>query len=143
MKQLGFNGVPNTPNLRTRSGVIGKVQRFIEANPWRTCGDIAKGVGEWSPRVSEALNKLKHEGNAQQRKGMGKSQRSLWAGTSEAGREGRERLLAELMPEHEEREQRVQIEKLATGLRKAGKELDMRHQYYGLSKAFDRNAVEA
>jgi DNA-binding MarR family transcriptional regulator len=94
-QQLTFDGSVALATAKPRAGAIGKVQRLIEARPWLTCGEIADAVGEPSSRVSMALNKLKHEGCAQQREGEGTSKRSLWAGTSEAGREAREAALPE------------------------------------------------
>jgi hypothetical protein len=95
--QLTLDGEFAVPSVRPRAGAIGKVERAIEARPWLTCGEIAIVVDEPASRVSEALNKLKREGKAQQREGLGQSRRSVWAGTSEAGRELRDRRLAEVI----------------------------------------------
>lgn len=126
-----------------RDGVIGKVQRWIEHHPWQTCADIAQGVGEPPARVSNALNALKHEGNAQQIKGVTGQNRSIWAGTSEAGRSAREARLAELTPEHEENVQRRTIETFSRGVRSARKAFDDRVGAYGLSATHTRESFEA
>lgn len=47
-------------------------------------------------RVSMALNKLKREGRAQFHESLGQSQRFVWAGTDDAGRELRDRRLEEV-----------------------------------------------
>ncbi len=126
-----------------RDGVIGKVQSWIERHPWQTCADIAQGVGESSSRVSNALNKLKHEGHAQQIKGVTGQNRSIWAGTSEAGQVAREARLAELAPEHEENVQRRTIETFSRGVRSARKAFDDRLGWYGLSATHTRETFEA
>lgn len=126
-----------------RDGVIGKVQRWIEHHPWQTCTDIAQGVGEPSSRVSNALNKLKLEGNAQQIKGVTGQNRSIWAGTMEAGRVAREARLAELTPEHEETVQRRTIETFSRGVKRARAAFDDRLRWYGLSATHKRESFEA
>ena len=83
--QLTWGGLPCVPTPKPRAGAIGKVERHVEAHPWQTAGEIADAIGEPADRVSLALNKLKHEGNAQQEKGVGQKRRSVWAGTSETG----------------------------------------------------------
>jgi len=126
-----------------RDGVIGKVQRWIEHHPWQTCADIAEGVGESSSRVSTALNKLKHEGNAQQIKGATGQNRSVWAGTSKAGQVSRDARLAELTPEHEENVQRRTIETFSRGVKRARTAFNDRLGWYGLSATHKRESFEA
>ncbi len=126
-----------------RDGVIGKVQRWIERHPWQTCADIAQGVGEPSSRVSNALNKLKHEGNAQQLKGVTGQNRSIWAGTMEAGRVAREARLAELTPEHEKNVQRRTIETFSKAVKQSRSAFDDRLKWYGLSAVHTREAFDA
>jgi DNA-binding IclR family transcriptional regulator len=126
-----------------RDGVIGKVQRWIEHHPWQTCADIAQGVGEPSSRVSNALNALKHEGNAQQIKGVTWQNRSIWAGTSKAGQVSRDARLAELTPEHEENVQRRTIETFSKAVRQSRKAFDDRLRWYGLSAMHKHESFEA
>lgn len=93
--QMMFGGGVYVPPVKPRKGAIGKVERFIEERPWLTCGEIADAVSEPSGRVSEVLNKLKHEGKAQAQQGLGERRKWLWAGTSEERREDRDALLRE------------------------------------------------
>jgi hypothetical protein len=118
--QLTFGGKPYVPPPVKRAGAIGKVERYIEATPWQTVGEIAEATGEPASRVSDCLNKLKHEGKAQQEKGIGRSQRSLWAGTSEEGRALREERLPALVAESDARMGEKLSVRLVKALRKAG-----------------------
>jgi len=113
MKQLNFD-IIQTMHVQ-RGGLIGIVQAYIETYPWKECGEIATTIGASPIRVSNCLNKLKLEGNAQQRKGMGKSNKSLWAGTSEARKTLREETWAKIEPDCAE----SQLEKTATKFRAA------------------------
>lgn len=106
MKQLNFD-IIQTMHVQ-RGGLVGIVQAYIETYPWKECGEIATAINVPSIRVSNCLNKLKHEGNAQQRKGMGKSSKSLWAGTSEARRALRDETWAKLEPVCNEAQEAVQ-----------------------------------
>jgi hypothetical protein len=78
--QLTFGGGHVVPQVKPRGGCIGKVERLIDERPWLTAGEIAAIVREPAGRVSMALNKLKHEGRAQQQAGLGQHRRTVWAG---------------------------------------------------------------
>lgn len=114
-RQLTLDGTLFVPTPRPRAGAVGKVERYIEAHPWRTVGEIAEAIGEPADRVSECLNRLKHESKARQEKGLGQSHRSVWAGTSEAGRQRREELLRSIAGESDAR----MAEKVAVRLPRA------------------------
>lgn len=122
--QLTLDGQPHAASGKLRAGAIGKVQRCIESTPWLTVHEIAIAVGEPASRVSDALNKLKHEGNAQQREKVGPNGRSLWAGTSEAGRALRDATLPERLSDvaaiREEIATRKNAAKLGRLLQRAG-----------------------
>lgn len=102
-RQLTLDGTPYVTAPKPRTGAIGKVERCIGERPWLTCGEIAAVVREPAGRVSECLNKLKHEGRAQFRDGLGQSKRFVWAGTDDGGRELRERRMAEVLAASDER----------------------------------------
>lgn len=97
--QLTWGGIPLAPTPKPRAGAIGKVERHVEAHPWQTAGEIAEAIGVRADRVSLALNKLKHEGKAQQEKGVGRKRRSVWAGTSETGEAVRAERLRSIVAE--------------------------------------------
>jgi hypothetical protein len=126
-----------------RGGLIGKVQAYIEAHPWKECGEVAKALGEWSSRVSNCLNKLKLEGNAQQRKGVGRSNKSIWAGTSGAGRERREAILATLEPQHDENKHAQAIARFSKAMRRSNRIIAHQTRHIGLAKLFQSERIEA
>lgn len=119
-KQLTLDGTPFVPTPKPREGAIGKVERHVEANPWQTAGEIAAAIGEPPGRVSLALNKLKHEGKAQQEKGVGRNRRSVWAGTSEAGRAVRVERLRSIVAESDALMAEKAGERLVKAFSKAG-----------------------
>lgn len=118
--QLMLGGGVYQPPVKPRAGAIGKVERFIEQSPWRTAGQIAAAIDEPASRVSDVLNKLKHEGKAQQQERIGQHQRSVWAGTSEAGQAERDRVLAEIVAEHDGRMAEKAAERLPRAFLRAG-----------------------
>jgi hypothetical protein len=141
MKQLGF-GITPAVHVR-RGGLIGKVQAYIEAYPWVACGAMALDLGEWSSRVSTCLNKLKLEGNAQQRKGTGRSNKSLWASTSEAGQAKRDVVWAKLEPALAENMQAKTAERFSKAVRRANNRLAFDTREIGLSGLFTSERIEA
>ncbi len=118
--QFTLDGVPLVPTPKPRAGAIGKVERHVEAHPWQTAGEIAEAIGEPAGRVSLALNKLKHEGKAQQEKGVGPKRRSVWAGTSEAGRAVRAERLRSIVAESDALMAEKAGERLVRAFCKAG-----------------------
>jgi hypothetical protein len=118
--QLTFGGGRVVPQVKPRAGCIGKVERLIDERPWLTAGEIAQTVGEPAGRVSMALNKLKHEGRAQQQAGLGQHRRMVWAGTSGAGRETREARLLEATAASDEEMGRKMAERLPRAFLRAG-----------------------
>lgn len=93
-RQLTLDGGEVAPAGKTRhAGLLGKVQAAIEEHPWCTPAEIAKAIGEKAPAVGSALYALKKEGSAQPEYGLGARGGSVWASTSETGRETRQRAL--------------------------------------------------
>ena len=143
MKQLTFTtGIGTVATVR-RAGLIGKVQAYIEANPWQECGDIANALDESPVRVSQRLNALKIEGNAEQIKSAGRSNKSLWAGTSEAGRERRETLRVDVELAHNENVQAKTIKRFQDRLRRSAKDVANDARGIGLAKLFANERMEA
>ena len=118
--QLTWGGIPCVSTPKPRAGAIGKVERHVEAHPWQTAGEIADAIGEPADRVSLALNKLKHEGKAQQEKGVGQKRRSVWAGTSEAGEAVRAERLRSIVAESDALMAEKAGERLVRAFCKAG-----------------------
>jgi hypothetical protein len=141
MKQTDFGILP--PAQPRREGLIGKVRAYLDAHPWKDCGEIAEALGERSARVSNCLNRLKLEGNAEQRKGYGRMSRSLWASTMEAGRETRKAALAALEPQHDENMQAQSIERFSKAVRKAQRQTAFDARHIGLAKLFATERIEA
>lgn len=83
--QLTFGGGHIEARAKPRAGAIGKVQRLLDERPWLTCGEVAEAIGEPSCRVSECLNKLKHEGRAVRTERLGEQFRDVWASPESAG----------------------------------------------------------
>lgn len=77
-------GTTETVAAKPRAGAIGKVQRMLDERPWLTCAEIGEAISEPGWRVSECLNKLKHEGAAQWLDKAGTRGRRLWASTNKA-----------------------------------------------------------
>lgn len=126
-----------------RSGLIGDVQEYIENHPWEECGEIAKALGEWSSRVSNCLNKLKLEGNAQQIKGAGRSNKSLWAGTSEAGQKKRDAYLTGVLIARDENKQAKVIRAFQAAMRKGNHDAVRDARCIGLAGFFTSERMEA
>lgn len=110
--------------IKPRAGAIGKVQRVIDERPWLTCAEIGEVIGEPGRRVSDCLNKLKHEGAAQWLDKAGTRGRRLWASTSEATAERREKAIPERLQAvadaRAEDETRKNTERLTRVLNRAG-----------------------
>ena len=141
MKQLEFDIGP-AMHIR-RGGLVGKVQAYIEAHPWQECGEIAKAMNECTKRVSNSLNKLKLEGNAEQIRGAGRLNRSLWAGTSEDGSERREAARVAIKVAHDENIQVKIIKRFQEALRKGNREMERDTKSIGLSPLFKCGTMEA
>jgi hypothetical protein len=141
MKQLDMT-ITLSAQVR-RDGLIGKVQSYIETHPWKECGEIAEALGEWPSRVSNCLNRLKLEGNAQQRKGYGRSSKSLWASTSETGREAREAALVALEPQHKENVEVQSIERFSKAVRMSYRRVAFDSRGIGLARLFNVERIEA
>lgn len=88
-------GTIETATAKPRAGAIGKVQRMLDERPWLTCAEIGEATGEPGWRVSECLNKLKHEGAAQWLDKAGTRGRRLWASTTKATAEQRDAAIPE------------------------------------------------
>jgi hypothetical protein len=118
--QLTLDGNVAEPRCQPRTGCIGKVERLINERPWLVCGDIAAGISEPVDRVSNCLNKLKLEGKAQFQVGLGERRKSVWAGTTEAGRELREIRLHEIIAESDAKMALLAGDRLAKGFARSG-----------------------
>lgn len=126
-----------------RNGLVGDVQEYIENHPWEECGEIAKALEAPSLRVSRCLNKLKLEGNAQQIKNAGRSNKSLWAGTSEAGREKRDAYLTGVLIARDENEQAKTTRAFRDAIRSGNNYLACEVRDIGLSELFKSERMEA
>jgi predicted ArsR family transcriptional regulator len=115
--QLDFDGNVFVHKAKPRAGCIGKVQRLIDERPWSTCSEIAKAVDEPAARVSNALNKLGHEGHAQQWKQPGQPN-TRWAGTLEAGSRQRGERMLELLSIFGEDQARKTAERFGRAFRR-------------------------
>lgn len=117
-------GTIETATAKPRAGAIGKVERMIDERPWLTCAEIGEAIGEPGWRVSECLNKLKHEGAAQWLDKAGTRGRRLWASTSKATAERRDAAIPERLQAvatvREEVETRHGVERLTRLLNRAG-----------------------
>jgi phosphosulfolactate synthase (CoM biosynthesis protein A) len=141
MKQLNFDIVAALHVQR--GGLVGIVQAYIEAHPWEECGEIAKAINAPSLRVSNCLNRLKLEGNAQQIKNAGRSNKSLWAGTSEAGREKRDAYLTGVLITRDENEQAKTIRAFRDAMRSGNNYVASEARGIGLSGLFKNETMEA
>jgi hypothetical protein len=141
MKQTEFDIAP-AMHVR-RGGLIGKVQAYVDAYPWQECGEIAKALSECPVRVSNCLNKLKLEGNAEQIKGAGRSNKSLWAGASEAGSERREAARTAVELARDENAQAKTIERIQDALRKGNRDAKRSARDIGLASLFKHESMEA
>lgn len=141
MKQLNFDIVQ--PMHVQRRGLVGVVQAYVEAYPWKECGEIAAAIKASPIRVSNCLNKLKLEGNAQQRKGMGKSNKSLWAGTSETLRTLRDDTWAKIEPVCNEAQEAKMAVKFRAAMRSGNHFATQKSRGIGLAKLFTYERVEA
>lgn len=83
-RQLTIDGREHEARRTERAGSIGKVERALLEHAWLTCGEIAALTKEPSQRVSQALNKLKHEGRAVAEGGLGARNRAVWASPESA-----------------------------------------------------------
>ncbi len=117
-------GTIETATVKPRAGAIGKVERMLDERPWLTCAEIGEAIGEPGWRVSECLNKLKHEGAAQWLDKAGTRGRRLWASTSKATAEQRDAAIPERLQAvsdvRAEDEIRKSTERLTRLLNRAG-----------------------